>query len=529
MLFRSGSSQIKAATYASTKTGENYGLNNVNYDANGNILALSRSGATNTNYTAFGNVDNLSYTYQSNSNKLLKIADATTTNADLGDFRDGTNTDNDYDYWADGNLKKDKNKGISSLTYNYLKLPQTITFTNGRTITTQYNANGTKLKKIDSNGETTDYEEDEIYVNNVLYQTAHEEGRIANGICEYNINDHLGNLRVSFRDSLGIAVPTQSIFYDPWGLSMKGMQISRSPTNFNKYQFLNRETQFETGYIDLQNRQYDPQRGQFTSQDPLSELSRRFSPMVYGMNNTLRFIDPDGMKAKGYVSASGYYSDDSGAGGEQENGVIERREVKRGEEDDDDKDKGKKKPLPTLAQAMASPHLNPNGDGIQADHTIESIVIPIFRPIGWAFNALKFRFLVNVAAKDAGGGLYAGVRAASKYLQEQGVPRAYRQQILQSFEIETISLRTADNATYGLRFFGGAANETGRYLFPTFTNYTNRVGLALPPSWNSMAGISQFQISEGSSYIFGRAVSQGGIYTGGSYQMFVNSLKDLNK
>src|SRR5690606_17986247 len=124
---------------------------------------------------------------------------------------------------------------------------------------------------------------------------------------------------------------------------------------------------------------------------------------------------------------------------------------------------------------------------------------------------------------------YDGVRAASKFLQEQGVPRIYRKQILESFEIGTISLRTADNATFGLRFYGGAANQSGRYLFPTFTNYTNRAGLALPPSWNSMSGVSQFQIAPGSTYIFGRAASQGGIYRGGSYQMYINNLNNLIK
>lgn len=121
------------------------------------------------------------------------------------------------------------------------------------------------------------------------------------------------------------------------------------------------------------------------------------------------------------------------------------------------------------------------------------------------------------------------MRAASKYLQAQGVPRAYRKQILENFEVGTISLRTADNATFGLRFYGGAANQIGRYLFPTFTNYTNRAGLALPPSWNSMSGISQFQIAPGSTYIFGRAASQGGIYSGGSYQMYINNLSNLIK
>ena len=72
-------------------------------------------------------------------------------------WRDGTNPDDDHDYWLDGSLKKDKNKNIASITYNYLKLPEVITFEDNKTITTEYDAEGTKLKKIVSGGETTDY------------------------------------------------------------------------------------------------------------------------------------------------------------------------------------------------------------------------------------------------------------------------------------------------------------------------------------------------------------------------------------
>ena len=201
----------------------------------------------------------------------MKIADATTTNADLGDFRDGTNTDNDYEFFPDGSLKKDKNKKIASITYNYLKLPEIITFDDSNTITTEYDACGTKLKKIVLGGETTDYEEDDIYVNGNLYQTSHDESRITNGIFEYNITDYNNDLRVAFKDSSGVAVPVQSIFYDPWGLSMKGMQITRNLTNFNRYQFLSRELQIETGLVDLMNRQYNPQTGQFLSQDKITD------------------------------------------------------------------------------------------------------------------------------------------------------------------------------------------------------------------------------------------------------------------
>ena len=289
-----GDSRLKGATYASEKAGENYALSGITYDFNGNIKTLSRNGATNLNFTTFDNVDNLNYTYPSNSNKLSKIQDLTTSNTDVGDFRDGTNTDDDYDYWADGSLKRDRNKGIDSIRYNYLKLPERIKFANGRTITTEYDAEGTKLKKIVSDGETTDYEEDDIYVNGKLYQTSHDEGRIVEGVYEYNITDQNNDLRIAFKDSLGIAVPTQSIFYDPWGLSMKGMAITRNPLNFNRYQFLNRETQFETGFIDLKNRQYNPQTGRFTSQDPVIEGQEHLSLYQYGWNNPVLRPDPNG-------------------------------------------------------------------------------------------------------------------------------------------------------------------------------------------------------------------------------------------
>jgi RHS repeat-associated protein len=290
-----GDSRLTGATYESDKATENYGMSDVSYDRNGNIKTLSRSGATNANYTSFGNVDNLTYTYQSNSNKLLKVTDATTTNADLGDFRNGTNTGDDYEYWADGSLKKDLNKNITQIQYNYLKLPKRIEFSNETWINYQYDASGKKLQKVTSQGITTDYVANKIYENNVLYQTTHDEGRInAQGVYEYNITDHNNDLRIAFKDSAGIATPTQSIFYDPWGLSMKGMQIAKNPANFNKYQFLNRETQFETGYIDLIRRQYDPQIGRFISQDPVTDGQEHLSLYQYGWNNPILKPDPNG-------------------------------------------------------------------------------------------------------------------------------------------------------------------------------------------------------------------------------------------
>lgn len=127
---------------------------------------------------------------------------------------------------------------------------------------------------------------------------------------------------------------------------------------------------------------------------------------------------------------------------------------------------------------------------------------------------------------------YDGVKQASEYLQSQGVPRAYRKQILESFDVETIKLQTAGESTYGLRFYGGNANAEGRYLFETFSPLTNRQNLALPYEWNSMTGIQQFQVRNGTTMITGKAAAQksfGSQYIGGANQWYINNLEDLIK
>jgi hypothetical protein len=115
---------------------------------------------------------------------------------------------------------------------------------------------------------------------------------------------------------------------------------------------------------------------------------------------------------------------------------------------------------------------------------------------------------------------YQGIKDASKYLQEIGVSRAERVNILQSFNPQNISINIANDATYGLRFYNVGTNPTGRYLFPTFTNQTSRSGMAIIPEFNnSMSGIQQFQLKPGSVYLQGTAAPKG-IYPGGSQQIF---------
>ncbi|MDZ7899128.1 MAG: DUF6443 domain-containing protein [Arcicella sp.] len=283
-----GASRLISAPYASTQAGEDYALNNVNYDANGNITNLSRNGLKSN--STFGLIDNLNYSYNTTSNKILKVDDAS---SEIASFRDVTG--NDYDYWLDGSLKKDNNKDITQIDYNYLKLPKQITLTGGRWIRYEYDASGTKLKKTLSTGKVFDYEEDEIYEDGILYQTSHDEGRIVDGIYEYNITDHLGNTRVSFRDFGGVAQATQVNHVGAWGEPLPSLSLVNTPkiNNFTLSTY-EKENDFGIGVFDAHARVFDPVTPRFWSQDIMSEKHFDLTPYSFVKNNPVMFVDLDG-------------------------------------------------------------------------------------------------------------------------------------------------------------------------------------------------------------------------------------------
>ena len=173
-------------------------------------------------------------------------------------------------------------------------------------------ASGKKLKETVGTN-TTDYVGNVIYKNGVQYQISHDEGRIVNGEYEYNIKDHLGNLRVAFRDSLGVAKITQSNSYGAFGEDLPSISYFKAQWKKDEFRFTGQENLPETGYTDFGARFYDNIVPRFITIDPLAEVSRRFSPYTYAFDNPLRFIDPDGMSARnidGSVTFSGYVGDD---------------------------------------------------------------------------------------------------------------------------------------------------------------------------------------------------------------------------
>ncbi|WP_254070992.1 DUF6443 domain-containing protein [Pedobacter sp. L105] len=253
----------------------------IGYDGLGNITSLVRSG---------GSASALSYTNADASGNPANQLRTVTNNGNP--FRS-------YDYDDNGNAKSDG--GIKSITYNMLNLPQTVTQNNTTLASYIYDGTGNKLRNIGSDG-NWDYIDGIVYNNNAIQFIQTEEGRaIPNGSSyhyEYNLQDHLGNVRVSFdkNPSSGVAREIQEDEYYSFGLKNPG---GYNLSNNNRYLYNGKELQTDlSNQYDYGARFYDPVIGRWNVVDPLAEKSRRFSPYVYGNNNPIRFIDPDGMEGK---------------------------------------------------------------------------------------------------------------------------------------------------------------------------------------------------------------------------------------
>ncbi len=165
--------RLTAATDNTSLTPNRYN-ESLSYDKNGNIMSLLRMGNTDAAATIFGTMDNLVYTYDG-GNKLTKVEDSS---GSTEGFKNGSNSPTEYAYDANGNMITDLNKGISSITYNYLNLPTQVVMTGG-TINYVYDATGVKQQKI-VNGITTDYAGGFNYEGGLMKFFSQPEGYVAN-------------------------------------------------------------------------------------------------------------------------------------------------------------------------------------------------------------------------------------------------------------------------------------------------------------------------------------------------------------
>ena len=289
-----GLDRMLNATYGETagiSTNANRFSENVTgYDKNGNIKGLQRYGQLSS--AAYGMIDNLTLTL--NGNQLNRVDDAVTASAYNGgfEFKNGANAADEYSYDANGNLTKDLNKGISGITYNFLNLPNVVTFSDGSTITYTYGADGTKLRtvhKIGSTTTTTDYCGNVVYENGVQKLLLTEEGYVTLSDSKYHyyLKDHQGNNRVVISQS---GTVEETSHYYPFG------GVFASAGNVQPYKYNGKELDTKKGlnWYDYGARHYDAVLGRFITVDALYDKHFKVSPYVYCGNEPVGRIDPDG-------------------------------------------------------------------------------------------------------------------------------------------------------------------------------------------------------------------------------------------
>jgi RHS repeat-associated protein len=184
-----------------------------------------------------------------------------------------------------------------TITYNYLNLPKSVVKGTDN-LEFIYDATGVKLA-TKQNGTTQNY-----YTGAVVYKSDKTPDYIltssgmirkdgANYIRQYNITDHLGNVRSVVNQSGTIEQATD---YYPYGLSFSNNNLTK-----NRYLYNGKEIQNQTlssqffGMYDYGARYYDPVIGRWMGVDPLTVKMPNWTPYRYAFNNPLRYIDINGL------------------------------------------------------------------------------------------------------------------------------------------------------------------------------------------------------------------------------------------
>lgn len=279
---------------------DRYSVNEIQYDLNGNIKKLKRKGKIGN--SSFGLIDNLTYTY--NGNQLTKVKDnITSAFASLGidHFVDGNPSGTDYSYDDGGNLTTDHNKGIN-MDYNYLSKTVEVQFGSGDRISYIYDAAGTKLRKkvIGNTVETQDYVNGYTYIDQQLMYAIHDEGRMnfvnqTEFTFQYNITDHLGNVRVTFQpDEANVWQIVQEDHYYPFGLRMGGLSYQSGLENDYRFNGKELESDLNLGWYDYGARMYNPEIGRWNGVDILGEGYVDVSSYSYAHNSPVYKTDMNG-------------------------------------------------------------------------------------------------------------------------------------------------------------------------------------------------------------------------------------------
>jgi RHS repeat-associated protein len=186
----------------------------------------------------------------------------------------------------------------------------------------------------------------------------------------------------------------------------------------HKFQYNGKEKQEELGlhWLNYEARMYDAQLGRFHTIDPLADIQEGFTPYHYVYNNPLKFADPTGLFPEGNQRiASTFVGPDGTTLDHRDDGDpsiyyvkavdewVKNGKKKDGlsrigwENPDYDYQVGKKYNRLDKKQNLFAPA----SGAVNADYTLESLFIPLARPIGWGtkFAGSYILRLVNKGGK----------------------------------------------------------------------------------------------------------------------------------
>jgi RHS repeat-associated protein len=108
---------------------------------------------------------------------------------------------------------------------------------------------------------------------------------------DFNIYDHLGNLRVVMRDTTAnTPYLVRGLYdYEPFGAKISSLK------NKDRLSFIGKEKDLESKLGDFGVRKYDDFSGRFVQIEPFWEKYVSWSPYVYSMNNSIILKDENGL------------------------------------------------------------------------------------------------------------------------------------------------------------------------------------------------------------------------------------------
>ena len=297
---------------------EEYTVDNIEYDPNGNLLQLDRNaydvfdGGANIQYAK--EIDRLSYTYkdpiEGKTNRLLRVGDSkgvVLPAKDIGSLS--------FEYDNAGQLTK-KSDGFKEYLVDYYAngLVKKLTTEKGNSPDFFYNADGKRVAKggtyyvrDDSGNILSIYQNDQngnlkqteipIYGSGrlgIIYRGSNTDDNSVSLQRTYEITDHLGNVRaVIGLSSNPQPCKTYSLLnasdYYPFGWPMPGRTFS-SGQNY-RFAYQGQEKDPKTGEEAFELRSWDGRLGRWMSIDPYKVHA---SPYLGMGNNPVSLIDPDG-------------------------------------------------------------------------------------------------------------------------------------------------------------------------------------------------------------------------------------------